>query len=136
MYDNGGVVGEYAVVPAANGGCDAWVDWHSCVFTGWSSFTDTAIQYQQCYKSVNLHVYVSGTSNATNATITIAVPASSTVIQIRGIAGIVDLGVGGSGRWFLNPSGTTITFNANPGGGAFNNAGTKSVFLDVTYRTD
>lgn len=118
-------------------GCGSWIDWTaSASVSGWSSFTVSEVTYRECSNSIDIHVNIQGTSNATTASIVAPVALSSAISAFRENVIIIDVSTGKSARCFMNGGSTTITWSAGTNGEAFTSSGTKGVFLDVTYQKD
>jgi len=62
------------VLPADNGGTDAWVDYSATTtVTGFSGTPTVSVWYQKCYKRVNVAVNIAGTSNSTAFSFTLPI---------------------------------------------------------------
>lgn len=125
------------VLPAANGGGGAWVDYASTsTVTGWSSFTSKIILYRQSYKTIHVIFFLNGTSNSTAATFTLPTASSSNCyISLTYIA--VNNGTSVSGcRYELPSSSSTVTCDPTSAGGTWTASGTKLVRGEFFYKID
>lgn len=125
------------LLPAANGGNEAWVDYASTsTVTGWSSFTTKIILYKLSYKTIHVIFYIGGTSNASTATFTLPTASSSNCyVSLTYIA--VNNGTSVSGcRYELPSSSSTVTCDPTNGGGSWTSSGTKVVRGEFFYKID
>lgn len=119
----------------------AWTDYSATsTIVGWTSFTVKQIFYKQIGKTVFVSVYLAGTSNATNITFTLPLPASTHLNNWEGLPGlIIDNGTAvGPGRWNIVPGTNPSLVNVfiNSAGGGFNSSGTKEVRIaNIIYET-
>lgn len=125
------------LLPAANGGNEAWVDYSSTsTVTGWSSFTTKIILYKLSYKTIHVIFYLGGTSNSSTATFTLPTASSSNCyVSLTYIA--VNSGTSVSGcRYELPGSSSTVTCDPTNGGGTWTSSGTKVVRGEFFYKID
>lgn len=125
------------VLPAANGGDGAWVDYASTsTVTGWSSFTTKIILYKLSYKTIHVIFYLGGTSNSSAATFTLPTASSSNCyVSLTYIA--VNNGTSVSGcRYELPSSSSTVTCDPTNGGSTWASSGTKVVRGEFFYKID
>lgn len=104
---------------------------YSPTITGFSSFTSQLVRYSLIGKMLTLKIAIQGTSNATDFTVTL--PANMVCNEyVDGVARIQNNGTAAAGRFFIGTAGSTVTFNATVGGGAFTGSGTKTGFAVFT----
>ena len=113
-----------------------WNNYTPASQTGWTALPTGTYRYAVVGKLVFLVIAVSGTSNATTASIALPFAAPSLVGTRGGATGYaVDNGVAltGASRWAIPQGGGTIDFYSNMAAGAWTASGTKAVYCTATY---
>ena len=114
-----------------------WQDW-TPTQTGWTMLPAGVYRYCQVGKSVTLGISITaGTSNATSASLSLPIAATSiTGVAWRGANGYaVDGGslITTATCWVVVNGATSIVFYTNMTNGAWTNSGSKRVYCVATY---
>lgn len=131
--------GVTGVLPSANGGSSAWVDYSATTtVTGFSSTTTTRVWYQVNYKAVTVFFFIIGTSNATTFTFTLPNAHTSnyngtyigSFSRNNGITLTTPPGI------FMSASSTTVDLYRDIAQTAWTNSGDKRCAGSFTYQID
>ena len=120
-------------------GAGVWANW-TPTQTGWTALPTGQYRYAVIGKVVHLNIYMSAeTSNATTATLTLPI-AASTATNSWGVCGwSMNNGVTltSPSIWNINGGGTTVAFGIAYGAmGGWTASGTKRIIASITYAID
>ena len=116
------------ILPAANGGADAWVDYSATsTIVGWSSFTTKVILYQKTYGKVFIIFDLAGTSDSTVASFTVPFTSAPSITTWGYETLVVNNGTTATspGRANVTSGSGTIDMRINTAGNTWTNTGTK-----------